>query len=196
MPSRNLAHRKRLEFIPTETHKFVQQDRQGRRRGRTGLLFKKNIDVKKIDSGERTSIEFSEWRVTYTSYLMNSARRDYFSNLITENSSNQRKLFRIQPICCYLSRLMSRFQITYLLIIWLIILATILYRRLNISMTHLIFRSEPLDGDDDTSTDNMGTRTNCVDPGSHKCAEFPNFKTLTQDQVSLIIGKAAIKSCL
>ena len=29
---------------------------------------------------------------------MNSARRDYFSNLIAENSSNQRKLFHIQPI--------------------------------------------------------------------------------------------------
>ena len=29
----------------------------------------------------------------HTAYLMNSARRDYFSNLIAENSSNQRKLF-------------------------------------------------------------------------------------------------------
>ena len=29
----------------------------------------------------------------HTTYLMNSARRDYFSNLIAENSSNQRKLF-------------------------------------------------------------------------------------------------------
>ena len=28
-----------------------------------------------------------------------------------------------------------------------------------------------------------------------ECAEFPNFKTLTQDQVSLIIGNAAMKSC-
>ena len=30
----------------------------------------------------------------HTTYLMNRARRDYFSNLIAENSSNQRKLFR------------------------------------------------------------------------------------------------------
>ena len=30
----------------------------------------------------------------HTTYLMNSARPDYFSNLIAENSSNQRKLFR------------------------------------------------------------------------------------------------------
>ena len=46
----------------------MQQDRPGRRGGGTGLLFQKNIDVKKIDSGERTSFEFSEWRVTYTSF--------------------------------------------------------------------------------------------------------------------------------
>ena len=29
----------------------------------------------------------------YTTYLMNSARRDYFSNVIAKTSSNQRKLF-------------------------------------------------------------------------------------------------------
>ena len=66
---------------------------------------------------------------------MNSARRDYFSNIIAENSSNQRSCF-VQPIHCYLSWLMSGFQITYLPMIWLIILATIFYRRLNVSMTH------------------------------------------------------------
>lgn len=58
----------KLEIIPTETHKFVQQDQQGRRRGGTGLLYKKKMDVKKIESGERTSFEFSEWRVTYASF--------------------------------------------------------------------------------------------------------------------------------
>ena len=41
----------------------------------------------------------------------------------------------------------------------------------------------------------MGACANCVDPDPRECAEFPNFKTLTQDQVSLIIGKAAMKSC-
>ena len=55
--------------------------------------------------------------------------------------------------------------------------------------------SEPLDGDGDASADNMGACANCVDPDPRECVEFPNFKTLTQDQVSLIIGKAAIKSC-
>ena len=32
-------------------------------------------------------------------------------------------------------------------------------------------------------------------PDLGECVECPNFKTLTQDQVSLIIGKAAMKSC-
>ena len=41
----------------------------------------------------------------------------------------------------------------------------------------------------------MGTCENCVDPDPRERAEFPNFKTLTQDQVSLIIGEAAMKSC-
>ena len=45
----------KLEFIPSGTHKFLHQNRLGRIGGRTGLLFKKNIDVKKIDAGERTS---------------------------------------------------------------------------------------------------------------------------------------------
>ena len=54
--------------------------------------------------------------------------------------------------------------------------------------------SEPLDGDGDASADNMGA-CNCVDPVPREYAEFPNFKTLTQDQVSLLIGKAAMKSC-
>ena len=55
--------------------------------------------------------------------------------------------------------------------------------------------SEPLVGDSDASADNMGACINCVDPDPCECAEFPNFKTLTQGQVSLIIGKAATKSC-
>lgn len=37
----------KLEFFPTETHAFIQQDRNGRRGGGTGLLFKKAIAAKK-----------------------------------------------------------------------------------------------------------------------------------------------------
>ena len=47
----------KLEFFPTDTHNFIQQNRSGRRGGGTRLLFKKNVDVKKIDAGER-SFEF------------------------------------------------------------------------------------------------------------------------------------------
>ena len=40
----------------------------------------------------------------HTTYLMNSARRNYFSSLIAENSSNQRKLFRTtNSLLCELS---------------------------------------------------------------------------------------------
>ena len=88
---------------------------------------------------------------------------------------------------------MSRFQITYLPMIWLLILETILNRRLNVSMTHWTpFSHLSLLT---ASADNMGACANCVDPDPHECAEFPNFKTLTQDNVSLIIRKAAMKSC-
>ena len=41
----------------------------------------------------------------------------------------------------------------------------------------------------------MDACENCVDPDPRERAEFPNFETLTQDQVSLIIGEAAMKSC-
>ena len=57
----------KMEFIPTETHKFVQCNRQGRRGGGTGLLFKKQLQVKHIESGEKSSFEFSEWRVVHQS---------------------------------------------------------------------------------------------------------------------------------
>ena len=48
-----------------------------------------------------------------------------------------------------------------------------------------------IDGDDDASADNMGTCADCVDPDARECVEFPNFKTLTQDHFSLIIGKGS-----
>ena len=56
-----------MEFIPTEMHKFVQCNRQGRRGGGTGLLFKKQLQVKHIESGEKSLFEFLEWRVMHQS---------------------------------------------------------------------------------------------------------------------------------
>ena len=44
-------------------------------------------------------------------------------------------------------------------------------------------------------TYNVVACADCVDPDPSECAELPKFKTLTQHQVSLIIGKAAMKPC-
>ena len=132
----------------------------------------------------------------HTTYLMNSARRDYFSNLIAENSSNQRKLFRTTNSLLFEPTdvsfpdhippddLANNFGNYFVQKI----------ERINDSLDALQ-SSGPLDSDGDASADNMGACANCVDPDPRECAVFPNFKTLTQDQVSSIIGKAAMKSC-
>ena len=132
----------------------------------------------------------------HTTYLMNSARRHYFSNLIAENSSNERKLFRTTNSLLFeptdvpfpdhippddLANNFGNYLVQKIELI-------------NDSLDALQ-SSEPLDDDGDASADNMGACANCVDPDPRECGEFPSFKTLTQDQVSLIIGKAAIKSC-
>ena len=74
---------------------------------------------------------------------MNSAHRDYFSNFIAENCSNQRKLFRTTN-----SLLFEPISFPdHIPMIWLIIFATILYRikieRINDSLDALQ-SSEPL----------------------------------------------------
>ena len=57
----------KLEIYSLESHSFIQQDRNGRCGGGTGLLFKKAIDVKKIAVGEKSSFGFSEWHVGFNS---------------------------------------------------------------------------------------------------------------------------------
>ena len=132
----------------------------------------------------------------HTTYLMNSTRRDYFSNLIAENSSNERKLFRTTNSLLFeptdvpfpdhippddLANNFGNYLVQKIELI-------------NDSLDALR-SSEPLVGDSDASADNMGACANCFGPDLGECVECPNFKTLTQDQVSLIIGKAAMKSC-
>ena len=58
----------KLEFIPPQTHKFLHHNRSGCKGGGTGLLFRENIDVSKIDAGEKTSFEFSEWSLNTNSF--------------------------------------------------------------------------------------------------------------------------------
>ena len=58
----------KLEFIPPPTHKFLHHIRPDRKGGGTGLLFRENIDVSKIDAGDKTSFEFSEWSLNTNSF--------------------------------------------------------------------------------------------------------------------------------
>ena len=58
---------KRKERVTNTFLEVSRCSRNGRRGGGTGLLFKKAIDVKKIAAGEKSSFEFSEWRVSFNS---------------------------------------------------------------------------------------------------------------------------------
>ena len=73
----------KLEFIPPQTHKFLHHNRSGRKGGGTGLLFRENIDVSKIDEGERTSFEFLEWNLNTNSFRarLSIIYRPPYSNL-------------------------------------------------------------------------------------------------------------------
>ena len=114
----------------------------------------------------------------HTAYLMNSARRDYFSNLIAENSSNQRKLFRttnsllFEPTDVSFSDHIPPDDLANNFGNYLVQKIELI----NVSLDALR-SSEPLVGDSDASADNMGACANCVDPDPCECAEFPNFKT-------------------
>ena len=56
----------KLEIYFPESHSFIQQDRNGRRGGGTGLLFKKAIDVKKIAAGENRLLSFQSGELVLT----------------------------------------------------------------------------------------------------------------------------------
>ncbi|XP_068713260.1 uncharacterized protein [Montipora foliosa] len=73
----------KLEFIPSQTHKFLHHSRSGREGGGTGLLFRENVDVSKIDAGEKTSFEFSEWSLKTNSFRarLSIIYRPPYSNL-------------------------------------------------------------------------------------------------------------------
>ena len=58
----------KLEFIPPGTHKSMHHNRSVLKRDGTGLLFRENVEVKKIDAGEKTSFELSEWSLSSNSF--------------------------------------------------------------------------------------------------------------------------------
>lgn len=47
---------------------LLDHSRNGRRGGGTALVYRNSLTVKKIDAGEKTSFEFSEWTVQSASY--------------------------------------------------------------------------------------------------------------------------------
>ena len=47
---------------------LADHSRTGRRRGGTALVYRNSLTVKKIDAGEKTSFEFSEWTVQSASH--------------------------------------------------------------------------------------------------------------------------------
>ena len=61
----------RAELCP-DGYKFTDHPRFGRRRGGTGLVYRSSLGIKKVDTGERASFEFSEWIVTSPSLYKSS----------------------------------------------------------------------------------------------------------------------------
>ena len=48
-------------------YNFLDHPREGRCGGETGLIFRDSLRVKKVEAGEKSSFEFSEWTVTTVS---------------------------------------------------------------------------------------------------------------------------------
>ena len=95
---------------------WFNSDIKGSIRARRGL---RENGVTLISS---RTFALSRLQRNHTTYLMNSARLGYFSNLIAENSSNQRNLFRTTN-----SLLFEPISFPdHIPMIWLIIFATIL----------------------------------------------------------------------
>ena len=53
----------RVELIP-DGYNLLDQPRVGRRGNGTGLLYRNDLRVKKVESGEENSFEFSEWIIS------------------------------------------------------------------------------------------------------------------------------------
>lgn len=53
----------RVELIP-DGYNLLDQPQVGRRGGGTGLLYRNDLRVKKVESGEENSFEFSEWIIS------------------------------------------------------------------------------------------------------------------------------------
>ena len=57
----------RVELIP-DGYNLLDQPREGRGGGGTGLIYRDTLRVNKVDAGEKTSFEYSEWVINTTSH--------------------------------------------------------------------------------------------------------------------------------
>ena len=116
----------------------------------------------------------------HATFIMNQARCKYYASYIQENSSNQRKLFQsTKALLCDAKDFLSlRATLTSLPMI----LATSLkIERINRFLADLSAQSQSPPHADEHSA--------CSD------GRFASFKSLTQDQVCMLIDKAPKKSC-
>ena len=119
-------------------------------------------------------------------FVMNGARCEYYTNFIAENSSNQRNLFRTTK-----SLLCEPSEVSFPKDIAPDDLANDFG---NFFMQKIDKLNQLIDMQSSLEMSKAGEK-GCAD--SHSCASvtFANFKTLSQEQVSELIKKAAKKSC-
>ena len=117
---------------------------------------------------------------------MNGARCEYYTNLIAENSSNQRNLFRSTK-----SLLCEPSEVSFPKDIAPKDLANdfgnFFMQKIN-KINQLIDMQSSLEMSNDRGKE-------CADSDTYAGVTFANFKTLSQEHVSELIKKAAKKSC-
>ena len=119
-------------------------------------------------------------------FVMNGARCEYYTNLIAENSSNQRNLFRITK-----SLLCEPSEVSFPKDIAPDDLANDFG---NFFMQKIDKINQLIDMQSSLEMSKAGEK-GCADSDSCAGVTFANFKTLSQEQVSELIKKAAKKSC-
>ena len=118
---------------------------------------------------------------------MNGARCEYYTNLMAENSSNQRNLFRTtKSLLCEPSEVPFPKDIA----------PDDLAKDFgNFFMQKIDKINQLIDMQSSSEMSKAGEK-GCADSDTYAGVTFANFKTLSQEQVSELIKKAAKKSCL
>ena len=119
-------------------------------------------------------------------FVMNGARCEYYTNLIAENSSNQRNLFRTTK-----SLLCKPSEVSFPKDIAPDDLANDFG---NFSMQKIDKIYQLIDMQSSSEMPKAGKK-GCADSDTYAGVTFANFETLSQEQVSELINRAAKKSC-